>query len=250
MSGLAEAQDAMLARILDEDLPLPAGWTPRHAAGLAVYRNNYRSALVEALRSTFERTARLVGEDSFERAAAHHVITHPPASWTLDLAGEGFDATCAQLFAHDPEVAELAWLEWAMHRAFVARDTAALDGAGFAATTASYGDADWAGLRLRFVPGIALRTLRHDVKRLWSDGETHLLEEAACCIVWREGERPVFQQVPLPEGEALSAMVQGASFAEACELLSGLLGEDEAPAAAGAMLARWLAEGLVETLAQ
>ena len=246
----------MLACIQDDARDLPPGWTGRHAAGMAVYRNNYRTALVEALRATFERTERLVGEASFARAAAHHVILHPPTSWTLDLAGEGFDITCATLFTHDPEVAELAWLEWTMHRAFVARDTQPLDPAGFAAASAGFGEAEWNTLRLRFVDGLAVATVRHDLKALWQSlGEDRTgpviepLGEQACAVVWREAERPVFILVPAAEGAALEAMLDGASYDDACALLIELLGEEDAIPAAGSMLSRWLSEGLVETLA-
>ena len=165
------------------------------------------------------------------------------------MAGEGFDATCAELFAHDLEVAELAWLEWAMHCAFVARDVVPLDMAGFAQATASFAEAEWTGLRLRFVPGLAWHVVSHDLKALWSQGQTARLEDPASCVVWREGERPAFLLLAQAEGEALAAMAGGASFGEACTLLTERLGEDEAVAAAGTMLGRWLSEGLVEAIA-
>ena len=110
--SLAASQAAFMAQVLDEEATLPPAWNATQSEGMAVYRNNYRSSVVEALRSTFERTARWVGEGAFRQAAAHHIIMHPPASWTLDEAGSGFDLTCAELFANDPEVTELAWLEW------------------------------------------------------------------------------------------------------------------------------------------
>lgn len=53
-----------------------------------IYRNNYRSAPIDALENTYERTARLAGRDAFRQAAILHVIEHPPTSWTLDLLGE------------------------------------------------------------------------------------------------------------------------------------------------------------------
>lgn len=245
----------MLACIQDDARALPAGWTDRHAAGMAIYRNNYRTALVEALRATFERTERLVGEASFAQAAAHHVILHPPTSWTLDLAGEGFDTTCDTLFTHDPEVAELAWLEWAMHRAFVARDAAPLDPAGFAAASAGFGEAEWNALRLRFVDGLAVATVRHDLKALWQSlGEAPTgpviepLAEQACAVVWREAHRPVFILVPAAEGAALEAMLGGASYGDTCAIMAEMLGEEAAIPAAGAMLGRWLREGMIEAL--
>lgn len=256
MSTLAQMQEAMLSNILDEDLPLPGHWNKRHAAGLAIYRNNYRSALIDALRSTFERTERLVGEESFARAAAHHLIANPPSSWTLDLAGEGFDETCAQLFSGDPEVAELTWLEWAMHRAFVARDAMPLDVNGFAEATSAFSEQDWSGLRLKFVPGIGMRTVHHDLKALWSslsedeaEADIQQLSCAMFAVVWREGERPVFILIQEEEGDPLSTMMQDTSYGEVCEMLVSQLGEEQAITLAGAMLGRWLSEGLVEKIA-
>ena len=108
MSALALRQQEFLACLLDDATPLPAGWDTRRVAGMAVYRNAYRTRLIDALRETFERTAQLVGEDAFRRAAAHHLITNPPTGWTIDLTGERFAETCAELFAHDPDVAEVA----------------------------------------------------------------------------------------------------------------------------------------------
>jgi len=113
VSGLARRQQEFLAALLDEEAPLPAGWQVRHARGLAIYRNNYRGGLIDTLRDTYPRTEVLAGEAAFARAAAHHCITHPPSSWTLDQVGAGFSATCAELFRDDPDVAELAALEWA-----------------------------------------------------------------------------------------------------------------------------------------
>lgn len=191
---LAAQQGAFMAQVLDEAEPLPPGWTARHAAGFAIYRNNYRTALVEALRETYPRTAHWVGEEPFRAAAAHHLILHPPRSWTLDDAGLGFAETLAGLFAADPEVAELASLEWAMHRAFVAADAVPLDAAGFAAATASFADEDWALFELDFLPGTAVFAVGHDIPAIWREAEAdrpgsarHPLSAPHGLLVWREG---------------------------------------------------------------
>lgn len=254
--SLAASQSAFMAQVLDEDAPLPAQWTDRRSAGLAVYRNNYRSSLVEVLRSTYERTARWAGEDAFERAAVHHVITHPPSSWTLDEAGRGFDATCAQLFANDPEVAELAWLEWSMFEVFTAPDMEPLDAARLGEATAAFSDEDWGSMRLGFMPGIAQREVDHDLLALWNTlGSEEFeridarLELPKTCTVWREGERPVFSLGATDEGAALKVMLNGASYGEACDILASEATTEEqlqeVAMRAGAMLGRWLNDGLI-----
>lgn len=253
--SLAARQQAFMAAILDDDAALPEGWGARHAAALEVYRNNYRSSLVEALAATFERTQRWVGEESFRRAAAHHVIAHPPGSWTIDDVGHGFDATLAELFANDPEVAELAALEWAMHRAFVAGDVASLAVADFAEATAGFSEDDWAGLGFAFTPGAALLAVAHDVGALWNAlkdedftapdiglAAPHLL------LVWREGLRPVFRLMEEADGAALAMALGGGNFGDICSSLVERLGPEEGVARAGALLGQWLQDGLIAGL--
>lgn len=254
--SLAAKQQAFMAAILDDEAPLPGGWSARHGAGLAIYRNNYRSALVEALAATYERTLKWVGEESFRRAAAHHLILHPPGGWTIDDAGAGFERTLAELFAKDPEVAELAALEWAMHRAFVAADAAPLAAADFAAQTAEFGEEEWGALGFAFVPGTAVLAVGHDIGALWSAlgaepfaAPDLALAEAHRLIVWREGLRPVFRLADMAEGEALAAAQGGSNFGDLCAGLVERLGPDEGVARAGALLGRWLQDGLIAGLA-
>lgn len=255
MTQLLRAQEDFLARLLDDAAPLPSSWDARREAGMAIYRNAYRARLVDVLRDTFERTARLVGDDAFQQAAAHHLITHPPTHWTVDLAGKGFPETCAQLFANDPDVAEVAWLEWAMHRAFTAADGEPLTVAGFAAATAAFGAEEWNELRLDFVPGTAIRPVIHDLVRLWEtlagspQGQSvEQLREPHCVLIWREGERPAFVLVPEMEGLALLELQRGGTFGDACATLTDGVDPSDAAATAGAMLLRWLELGVIHAV--
>lgn len=259
-ADLGALQQAFMAQVLDEDAPLPHGWGKRHAVGMSVYRGNYRSALVEAMRSTYERTEKWVGEAAFRRAAAHHLIAHPPSSWTIDDAGAGFDMTCAELFANDPEVAELAWLEWTMLEAAIAPDVAPLDLPGFSAATGGFGDEDWADMRLTLLPGSRARVLAHDLRVIWKAlGEEDLvrprfaIEGETGCLVWREGERATFIMVEADEARAFEAMRQGSSYGEVCMTIANQgdqsdSAQSNAAMRAGAMLGRWLNEGLIAAI--
>lgn len=255
--SLLKLQDAFMAQVLDEDAEAIEGWGERHAAGMAIYRNNYRSSLVDALRSTYERTARWVGDDAFRRAAAHHLITHPPASWTIDDAGRGFDQTCAELFANDPEVAELAWLEWTMLEVFTQPDVAPLTGDGFAKATGAFAEEDWANMRLALVPGARARVVEHDLKAIWSATANEEFARPAVdavspqgVIVWREGERPTFLMVESEEADAFELALSGAAYGEVCLALAkdDPLQVNDAAMRAGAMLGRWLNEGLIASI--
>lgn len=250
MTALAQVQDAFLACLHDDDAPLPSGLDS--TAGMAVYRNAYRARLLDVLGESYPRTAQLVGADTFAQAAAHHLIAHPPSSWTIDRAGEGFADTCAELFANDPDVAELAWLEWAMQSAFTAADEVPLTHAGFATATAGFDAADWEQLVLEPIAGTVLRPVTHDLPRLWrslaDDADQPIvegLESRQWLLVWREGEEAVFALLPYHEGEALNAALYGATFGDICTRLAERLVPEEAVAAAGAILNHWLELGLI-----
>lgn len=256
-----------MAHVLEDGRALPGGWTDSHAAGLDIYRNTYRARLVGALRETYERTAKWVGDDGFRKAAAHHLIHSPPCGWTLDDAGHGFSEILAELFADNPEVAELAWLEWAMHRAYVAADVQPMTAADFERLAASFSEDDWGALRIVFLPGTAHRTVRHDITALWTyldhdsagdhagsnDAVSHpqiAPIDPASLILWREGEKPVFMAGSEMEGQALQLVTGGASYGEMCAFLLDRLGEAAAIAEAGAMFGRWLHNGLIASVSR
>lgn len=282
MADLRTLQADFMAQLLADGMPPSERWTSRQAAGLQVYRNNYRSSLVEALRATFPHTERWVGEGPFRRAAAHHLISHPPCSWTIDDAASGFDGTCGALFRHHPEVAELAWLELAMQSAFTARDAVPLGTAAFAQATAEFNAIAWTELRLTFMPGVAARPVDHDLPWIWRStaaatgkptpeatpeanpeatpesaraAATRRLvatRERRSAVVWREAEKPTFLMTDAAEGEAIAALMAGSSYGDVCLLLAGAdpteADAHAAAARAGAMLGRWLQRGLLSGL--
>lgn len=241
-----------MAQILDEEQSLPAGWNARMGDGLDIYRNAYRARHVEALRETFPKTAQWTGEEGFVQAAAHYLIARPPRGWTLDLVGEGFVATLEELFVRDPDVADLAWLEWAMHLAYTARDDVGMDVAAFAQTTAFFDEDDWQGLTLGFVSSLHLRAAGTDCAALWkamAHGDPPkvmpVLDAPHCCLVWREGFDPVFRMTPHEEGLCLAMMREGGTFGEVCDLLARDRPPEDAANRAGAMLGQWLVAGLI-----
>ncbi len=251
--SLAERQSAFMRALLDEGAPAPPGWGERQRAGMHVYRGNYRSALMSALRATFERTAAHVGEEAFRQVSINHVIAHPPSHWTIDAVGAGFAQTCAQFFRENPEAAELAWLEWTMLELATAPDQQPLGVDRFALASAGFGDTEWMSLTLTMMPRAAARIVDHDLEGLWralAAGKAADLERATRgCLVWREGERPTFQMAEADNARAFSAMRQGKSYGEVIAMLAG----EDAPAAeleaaamrAGGFLGQWLREGMI-----
>lgn len=251
---LAALQRAFMSHVLAEDRPLPSAWDGRMRAGLDVYRHAYRTRLVDALRETFELTAKWAGEEPFRAAAAHYLISEPPTGWTLDRLGDGFVARLEMLFTGDPDVADLAWLEWAMHCAFTAPDRQPLDPVGFARATTGFAEDDWPAMTLGFVPSLQLREVATDCASLWrllkqaGSASSQPLPEPAACLVWREGFSPVFRLTGHVEGGCLEKMLEGARFEEICSDLAEAVGDETAATDAGAMLRRWIEFGLIASV--
>jgi hypothetical protein len=253
---LAARQAQFMRAILEEDAPSPQGWGDANTLGLSVYRGNYRSAMMGALQESFERTARYMGEEAFRTACINHVIANPPSHWTIDAVGEGFDATCAQLFANNAEVAELAWLEWAMLDLVGAPDEVPVSQKAFARASASFGNEEWLRLGLAFQTRARARLATHDLTALWQslgDPEAGIdlrgYEEPQGCLVWREGERPAFLMVEAATARCFELAQKGARYGDLIDTIADGSADEAAITAAaqkvGAMLGLWLGEGMV-----
>lgn len=125
---LDDLEDFAHAIVNGAEVPLPI--VPHYeaypaAVALAVYRNNYRGNLYDALIGAYPVIGRLVGEAFFRRLARSYIAAHPSRSGNLHDYGESM----AQfLGSFEPArelgyLADVAALEWACHRAYFAADT-------------------------------------------------------------------------------------------------------------------------------
>lgn len=222
----------------DDDQPL-------ESLGMEIYRDAYRGRMLGALETSFERTRQWVGGEPFMAAACHYILAEPPCSWTLDDYGAAFPAVLAELFAENPEVAELAWLEWHMQRAFAARDSAILTAAGLAA--AQLDEDAWDRLHLYPVPGVACRPLETNCTDIWLALQQAIeppapaaIDPGAALLVWRQDLSPHFRVTDLVEAEVLARLAQGTSL--------GHLVREFSAERVGLLLARWLVDGLIADL--
>lgn len=237
---------AWLAEGLAEETEDVARWVgPQAAGGLAVYRNAYRVQLVDCLKDTFARTHLWLGEDAFVAAALAHIAQVPPTGWTLGAYGADFAATLCAMWPGDPEVAELATLEWALSRAFEGPDSAAV-------SAATLGTVDWDRAMLVPVPTLALYPASTNAGAIWSalaaesdPPAAALLPAEAAMLVWRQDFTPCFRTIEADERDALELVLAGAPFAALCEALIARLGQDAGIARAGGLLGQWLEQGLI-----
>jgi hypothetical protein len=229
MNALAQQQQALLGTLLalpgsaqaaDAVTALRARVHSPWARGLAAYQANGHDLAERSLRAAYPVVAALVGGDSFATMACELWHRHPPVRGDLACWGDALPA----FVDHNPQLADVPYLadvarvEWALHRAAGAPDAGA-DPASFALLT----QADPATFTLRLAPGTAVITSDWPVASLVT---AHLHEDpslavaagrvqaraAECARVWRQGLRPRIAACTRAEAALLQAVVRGRSL--------------------------------------
>lgn len=264
MTPLAQAQQALLAAILYRPggadaaaarlLPLVL---PPSARGLAAYRANGHALAERALAAAYPVLQALIGAEDFAALARDFWHRRPPecgdlAHWGTDLPDF---VRNNPMLAQVPYLADVAQVEWALHRAATAADPSA-DPASFARLT----DTDPDQLGLTLAPGLALIASRWPVvtlvvahQRTPPDLQTAgaRLREGATetALVYREGLRAVVRDCGPGEQTLLSALLAGTPLGPA---LTAAVAQDPALTAAsrvpfdfGAWLPSAVQSGLV-----
>lgn len=213
--------------------------------GLSVYHAAYRARLTSCLRETFERVHAWLGDDAFETAARRHIEANPPTSWSVSDYGAAFEQTLLGMYPDDCEVAELAWLDWALRRAFDGPDAGARQ-------LPSPEGIDWDRARFRFVPTLRWRRVRSNCAAIWSAisrGESPpaaaRTDDTTALRVWRTTFAPQFRSMSMDELRALELAHGGAAFGEICNHLAEPSASGRSP---GAVLAAWLQDGLIVSI--
>jgi hypothetical protein len=120
-SVLYEPDAALLAAIDDEG----SGACSR----LAVYRNNVFGSLLQALKTSFPYTVKLVGEDYFRRLARGYVQQTPPQSGILDEYGFDFPDYLSTVENLQPlaYIRDFTRFEWLLGESLNARNDQSLN---------------------------------------------------------------------------------------------------------------------------
>lgn len=217
--------------------------------GLAIYHSAYRSRLREALGAVYERTWAYLGDDEFDALCARHIEAERSSSRNLRDYGSAFPALLHRALPDDPEVAELATMDWKLHLAFDAPDTTALT----ATQLSALDESDWAQARLAFQPAMSLAVFEWNVLEVWHALD-HGLEPPAvrrlpapiAHLFWRSEQRARFRTLAPDEHAALQGLGQGVRFAEVCERIAR--DHPDAGERIGGWLGRWLADALIRTI--
>jgi hypothetical protein len=243
--SLAVLQSDFRIWLIDASPEAAARIGPAVGPGLSVYQNNYRAQLMACLAETYERTHAWLGDEAFLAAAATHVDATPPSAWTLDAYPVDFAETLSAIYPDDPEVAELAALEWALSRAFTAADAIAM-------TPDMLATVGWDSAALHFTPSLSILPATSNAAAIWSalskgemPPEARALPEPAALLVWREDFTPCFRTIDAVEEQALALCMGGAEFGALCASMIDSLGETEGVARAAALLGQWINDSLI-----
>lgn len=213
-------------------------------SGADVYLNNHRASLIACLDGHYPQLRPWMGDEAFEGAAAHHVETAAPASWTLDAYGADFCSTLDRFYPEDPELSDLARLEWALEQAFVAADAVPIN-------VVDLGALDWDDAVLRLIPSAKILTIGTNADALllalWEGSpppEVLSHAQPVNLLIWCADFTPRFRPLNLEESELMARLMCGAGFAEICKTLARRHGGAKAIGIAGAYLANWTTSGI------
>jgi len=234
---LAQLQTGFRDRLTESAVHVPAG--------LAIYQNNYRSQLVGCLQESYPQLRAWLGDPAFLQVARTHIARHRPTGWTLDAYGANFGATLLAVFPDNPDLHELAWIEAALARAFVAQDAVPV-------VASAVQPVDWDRARLRFTPSLSLAPAATNAADIWwamqgkaNAPESRMLDRPAGVMAWRRGYVACLRSLaPLEYGALTHARADG-HFGRLCDMLVAQLGESDGIAKAGSLLADWIGSELI-----
>ena len=200
----AERQQRLLALLRDERNTSGAGLAGPAAArrlGVSAYRANVAALAPRALAAAYPTVAQLMGQTAFAAMARAQWFHQPPLHGDLACWGEHLPEAIAQdpQLASEPYLADIARLDWAVHRARVAADDE-LPPEGLLLL----GEADPAQLHVRLRAGSAVVTSAHPVVEIWSahqDGQLPDQPDGASV------DRFAAARIALLEGRAQAAWV-------------------------------------------
>jgi hypothetical protein len=234
------------------------------AQRIRIYADMYRARLVDVLREDYPRVAATVGDADFAALACRYLARHPSTHPSVRHVGRRFADWIAGEAAAAPHLADLARLEWARVEVFDAADAEPLRLADLETLPPD----EWPALRLRLIPACLVLESAWPVHEIWAsaDLEADAVAPADACAsadgaaerarqawtreptvvrIWREGFSVSHAAMGPDEQRAFRVLARGEPFAEICAAIEDGLDADTAARQVGAILLRWLEDGLI-----
>jgi uncharacterized protein (UPF0276 family) len=215
---------------------------------LGIYHRAYRLRLCEVLRDSFAKTSAYMGE-LFDQHASEFAVAQPPAVRNLGRYGADLPVFLQQIYPDNPELAELAQLDWDLRSRFDAADAPSSGPA--ALQPDARGHVPCLTMAAPLHPSVVLRDSRSNAVKLWRaiDDDTDVPEvqldaSDAGLVVWRWDLRPHFMRLDAAQYRFMQALAEGRSIQDAAQDFA----DTEvlpAPEVLGAWLQSWLSQGLL-----
>lgn len=214
---------------------------------LRIYYDAYRLRLIESLATDYESVKAFIGDEPFEEMARDYIDAQPSVFRNVRWFGGNFARflRTAPRYAAHGVLGDLAEFEWTLGLAFDATDASILSFDQLATIALD----DWPRIRFVAHPSLSLIRPEWNVTAIWhalNDGtEVPAPErgEPASIVVWRKALSPYFRSLDATEMALWLSIRSGATFATACDALTGLVDADMAPQTAAGMLRSWVDDG-------
>ena len=236
VNAAAEQKEAlrqqMLLRALWRDARpgVVAGWLrdapDRFTRGLQVYQANAGALAERALAAAYPTLAELIGAPSFAGLARAFWQAEPPRQGDIALWGAALPdfVAAAESLADEPCLADVARIDWAVHRAASAADhDEPLQG------LEQLGSVDPGDLALRLRPGTAVLRSAHPAATIWlahRSAEADRFapvrqamaeQRAESAMVWRDGGAVRVGTIAAADAVFTDALLANASLAAALD---------------------------------
>ncbi|MES3020861.1 MAG: DNA-binding domain-containing protein [Pseudomonadota bacterium] len=216
--------------------------------GMQIYHRAYRERLTEVLADSYAKCERYVGSELFKELAYRYIDGHPPQDRHLGRYGADFPGLLETRYPDNPELTDLAQLEWALREVF--------DSADVQAWTMEAIQTEGAQACLAHSPilhsSVRLHRLRTNAVSIWHaiDADEEVpevvrFEQPQALAVWRKGLQPHFKSIDPAEAEFMQELAHdGASIAAVAQTWaeSGKLFD---PALLGRWMAGWWSDELL-----
>jgi hypothetical protein len=239
-------KSAIAGAIVDAP-PLPV------EARLDIYRNAYRTRLIEALREVYPILHWVLGDETFDSLGTSFVETHPSEHRSIRWYGSELSEFLSTTgpFAEQPILSEIARLEWTLSEVFDSADAGVME----RASLQSVDPGDWATLQFGFHPSLRRLTFGWNTVAVWQAGSSEedapgpeRSPEPVQWLLWRQNFKNYFRSMDAIEAAALTTALAGGTFTEICESLGAHLPDEEIPLRAATLAATWVDGGLIASL--
>jgi hypothetical protein len=222
---------------------------------LGIYHHAYRARLVEVLADSFAKTRLYMGSDAFEQDAMAFAVRQPPMTRSLSRYGDALPDYLASHYPDNPELHELAQLDWDLRTRFDSADAPALTVLMAREDIGSLASS-WLMEAAPLHQSLLLRSITTNVVSVWraieADAEVPEVQNflvAKCLVVWRQALRPHFRTLEGDEAAFMQLLMAGHSINETAHLLAGSHALSD-PQRLGAWLQVWLVDGILRVPAQ